>query len=268
MKHEQDHLDQKLQQFPRYKMNEASRKEIHDMLTNKSDSRTNQRRERKNKWGVGIASIAALTLLVVLGMSLFQGDLLQMAGDKDENNEELNDTNDDDETKQEERLDIRELSDKIIVALNKRDMQTVAEHVDPEKGLIFSPYVYIDESVQVFNKSDVSSMLDNEEIFVWGDYDGKGTPIELTPTEYFDEFLDVKPQLNPDDVLVDEFTVRGNTINNILDVFPDATVIEYYHEGSEEYAGIDWSSINLVYEQDDETGALQLVAIVRDEWTI
>lgn len=168
---------------------------------------------------------------------------------------------------EEELDDIREVSDKIIDALDNEDMQTVSEYVDPEKGLTFSPYVYVMDDAVKFDKEDVPTMLAGPEEFDWGDSDGKGEPIELTPEDYFDEFMDMEPYQDPDDVLVDDPQDRGNTKNNIKDVFPDATVIEYYNKGSDEYAGIDWESVNLVYEEND-AGDLQLVAIVRDMWTI
>lgn len=170
-------------------------------------------------------------------------------------------------TNEEHELTMRELSDEIIEALDNKDMQTVTQYVHPEKGLLFSPYVYVEEDAVVFEKSEVASILDSEEIYDWGNYDGKGTSIKLTPSEYFDEFIETKPFLVPDDVIENDPQDRGNTINNIEETFPRGQMIEFYDEGSEEYAGIDWLSINLIYEEDG-LGALKLVAIVGDMWTI
>lgn len=163
--------------------------------------------------------------------------------------------------------DMEDLSDEIIEALDERDMEAVATYVHDEAGLIFSPYVYVEEDAVLFAAEDVASMLDSSEPLVWGNYDGEGSPIELTPEEFFEEFLDMTPFLEANDVLVDDLQDRGNTTNNIAEAFPDARVVEYYNDGSEEYAGIDWESVNLVYEE-NEVGQPQLVALIRDMWTI
>lgn len=177
----------------------------------------------------------------------------------DESVAENNESTDEDN----EQLEIEPLSDKIITALDEKDMETVARYVSPEKGLLLSPYVYVIEEAVVFDKSDVRSMLEVDEKYKWGNYDGKGTPIELTSSEYFDEFLDMTTFINEDEILIDDLQARGNTKNNIEETFPDPRVIEYYNEGTEEFTGIDWSSLLLVYDEDD-SGELYLVAIVRD----
>lgn len=316
MKHEDDDLDKKLRMFPRHKMSEDSKKSIHNTLMKTRASRTVRKNHRKTRWMVGMASVAALMLFVILGVSLYQNGLISNAeesdysseeaksldefagddkepphrngedetetgeanqtdngegennaGNSDHNTSDADEPDNNNDTDAEEEADVQEVSDKIITALDERDMDTVAEYVDPEKGLTFSPYVYVTDDAVRFDKEDVPSMLDSDEAFVWGDYDGKGDPIELTPADYFDEFIDMEPYLEPDDVLVDDPQDRGNTKNNIKDVFPNTTVIEYYNDGSDEYGGIDWQSVDLVYDEND-TGELQLVAIVRDMWTI
>lgn len=202
--------------------------------------------------------------------------------EENEANESLNDANNtevnnnkvtenntgvENEEELEEILDIRTLSDKIIQALADRDMETVGRYADKEEGLLFSPYVYVTENAVVFEQAEISTMLDQEQTYHWGDYDGKGTPIELTPTDYFAEFLEMDVFLDPDEVLLDDLQARGNTLNNLAEVYPNARVIEYYHDGTEEYTGIDWASLLLVYNE-DETGELHLIAIIRDMWTI
>ncbi|MUV36683.1 hypothetical protein JNUCC1_00487 [Lentibacillus sp. JNUCC-1] len=168
----------------------------------------------------------------------------------------------------EESFDIREASDEILQAIKQRDMKSIAEMAHPDKGVLFSPYVYVEENAVNVSKDELSDLMQEPDQRLWGHYDGSGKPIELTPKAYFDEFLDVSKYLNdPDEVLIDDPQHRGNTVNNVKETFPDSKIIEYYDGGSEEYAGIDWSSIILVYEKDD-SGKWKLVAVVRDMWTI
>jgi hypothetical protein len=207
------------------------------------------------------------------------GDTDDQSGDRDGEDNQTSDqqTEKDDEAtdqqhsqkeEQDGEQDIIAQSDVIIQALGDRDMKKLAETVHPDKGLTFSPYVYVTDEAVVVAKQDVPGLLETAEQKTWGEYDGKGTPIKLTPEQYFDEFMDMSLFVDdPNDILVDEPQERGNTENNIKKVFPDSKVVEYYDDGSEEYEGIDWSSINLVYEKDAD-GTWRLVALVRDMWTV
>ena len=70
-----------------------------------------------------------------------------------------------------------------------------------------------------------------------------------------------------DEVGFDQTVGQGNTINNIIEVYPEAVVVEYHFEGFDpQYAGMDWRSLRLVFEESG--GTWYLVGIVHDEWTI
>ncbi|GGM39801.1 hypothetical protein GCM10011351_27430 [Paraliobacillus quinghaiensis] len=172
-----------------------------------------------------------------------------------------------DSKKLEEQVSIEQKSQEIIRGLHDRQMEYVANYVHEQKGLLFSPYVHVEEDAVTFEQDEVASLLDDKTTYLWGNYDGSGDPIELTPSGYFEEFLNVEPFLSPDEVLVDEYKQRGNTTNNIEEEFPEATVVEFYKSGSGENEEMNWSSINLVFEQ-NENGIWKLVALVSDQWTI
>jgi hypothetical protein len=71
----------------------------------------------------------------------------------------------------------------------------------------------------------------------------------------------------PEEVGFGEVIGKGNTINNIAEVWPDAVTVEYHFSGFDpQYGGMDWRSLRLVFEP--EEGAWRLVGIVHDEWTI
>lgn len=175
--------------------------------------------------------------------------------------------NTEDEPEESESLNVEEISNEIIEAIIDKDMKTIAKYVHPEKGLLFSPYIYVEEDAVVIDKKDIQTLLKSNHVFNWGLYDGKGTPIQLTATDYFDAFLDMTPYLEPDEILIDLLQERGNTLNNIDEKFPNSKVIEYYYDGSEEFSGIDWSSVLFIYDE-VENGMYNLRAIIRDMWTI
>lgn len=159
-------------------------------------------------------------------------------------------------------------ADEVIIALNDRDMAAIDAYVHASKGLIFSPYINVKPDAVHIPKQEIPTLLARTDVLVWGEYDGIGTPIALTPADYFDEFLDLSLFLQPDEKLVNANPEqRGNMINNLIELFPESLFVEYYHEGTVEYAGMDWESVVLVFLQ-DESADYYLIAIVQDKWTI
>ena len=65
---------------------------------------------------------------------------------------------------------------------------------------------------------------------------------------------------------INQFQGFGNSLNNLQDVYPDHNFVEFYYPGTDEYGGMDWYSLRLVF--DDYQGKPYLVAIINDQWTI
>ena len=163
--------------------------------------------------------------------------------------------------------DIRDTASQVINALAEMDMAAVASYVHPERGVRFSPYAFVREEHQVFMSGELPALVGSEEIYTWGAYDGTGEPIELTFDEYYDEFVYSSDFANPEEMALNERIGQGNTINNIGEFYPEASFIEFHFSGfDEEYEGMDWESLRLVFVQED--GAWWLVGIVHDGWTI
>jgi len=162
---------------------------------------------------------------------------------------------------------LEEASSAAILALKNKDMKTLAAMAG-EKGVRFSPYSYIDLEKDVVLEPIV---LENAYIlsrtFVWGSYDGSGEPIDLPFAQYFDKFVYDKDFMNAPDVKFNEIIGTGNTINNIIEAYPDAEFAEYHFTGFDaQYEGMDWESLRLVFEKKD--GNYYLVGIIHDGWTI
>jgi hypothetical protein len=164
-------------------------------------------------------------------------------------------------------LTLEETAAQVIQALAQKDMTAAAEFVHPEMGVRFSPYAYVREEHQVFMPDEIASLEGSEETYLWGQYDGSGEPIELTFDDYYEKFVYSADFANPEDMAVNARIGQGNTINNIQDFYPDSSYVEYHFSGfEEEYGGMDWESLRLVFVQED--GAWYLVGVVHDEWTI
>ncbi len=166
-----------------------------------------------------------------------------------------------------EPLTTLETAEELIQALAEKDLARVAEFVHPEMGLRFSPYATILEDHLVFMVEDLPGLLTSDEVYTWGAYDGSGEPIELTFEGYYDEFVYSADFANPETVALNMRIGQGNTLNNIQEFYPGSYFVEYHFSGFEEqYEGMDWQSLRLVFVEED--GIWFLVAIVHDQWTI
>ena len=152
--------------------------------------------------------------------------------------------------------------------LKNQNMEYLSEYVHPEKGLLFSPYTYINqENCLVFNSSQLKELPFSKEKYTWGSFDGSGEPIIFDFQEYYDRFIYDHDYTDPQ-IIGNNFDVSfGNTINNIKEIFPESHFIEFHFKGFEQkYEGMDWRSLKIVLEKYDNSW--YLVAIVHDEWTI
>jgi len=139
--------------------------------------------------------------------------------------------------------------------------------VHPDKGVLFSPYSHIEpEKHKVFTKDQLKGLLESEEVYLWGEYDGSGHPIELTFAQYYERFVYDHDFANAEKVAYNEIQPYGNTIVNISDIYPEGKFIEYYFPGTEPHDGMDWASLRLVFQE--YNGQWYLVCIAHGQWTI
>lgn len=164
-------------------------------------------------------------------------------------------------------LTLEDMASEVIQALAEKDLVTVAKFVHPEKGVRLSPYAYVYESHLVFTPDELARLVDSDAVLLWGNFDGTGDPIELTFDEYYERFLYSADFANPEQMAVNQVLGFGNSLNNIADFYPGSSFVEYHFSGFEEdYGGMDWVSLRLVFLQ--EGGEWFLVGLVNDQWTI
>ncbi|TLS37948.1 hypothetical protein [Pseudalkalibacillus caeni] len=160
---------------------------------------------------------------------------------------------------------IMQKSGEILVAISKKDFKKLSLFAHPEKGITFSPYGYISKNAKTFSASGIKSFEKKDEKVRWGNAAGSGKPIELTPKEYFDQYVYDADFLDTDMVSYNTIMKKGNSKSNIKQFFPDSNYVEYYVPGTEEYDGMDWKSLKLVFKEYE--GKQYIVGIVHDKWT-
>jgi hypothetical protein len=155
-----------------------------------------------------------------------------------------------------------------ILALKNRDMETLSKIVHPDKGVRFSPYSYIDSTRDVVLKAkQVKSLFADTTKYFWGTSDGSGEEIRMTFIRYFKLFIYDHDFASAKQNAYQTIVGRGNMINNISEVYPNAIWVEYHFPGFEKaYQGMDWRSLRLVFEKKEKTW--YLVGIIHDQWTI
>lgn len=189
-----------------------------------------------------------------------EGDINEVEENQDES---------ENEQAEDEPLTVEEVAQKVVTSMKNKDMETLADFVHPQKGVRFSPYAYVhvDED-QVFSAEEIKGIMDDQTVYHWGVFDGKGNPIEKTFADYFERFVYDQDYLNAEEISVNERLGHGNTIDNSREVYADATIYEYYFSGFDpQYEGMDWRSLRLALEK-AEDGKWYLVGVIHDEWTI
>jgi DNA-binding transcriptional regulator of glucitol operon len=157
---------------------------------------------------------------------------------------------------------------KVIEAISKKDAATLSEYSHPVKGIRFTPYTFVSiEDDVVFTKDEMKDFFTDTKEYLWGYYDGIGDEIKLTPSEYYDKFIYTADFMNAPQVGYNEVLSFGNALENQFEVYDNPIVVEYYFPGfDEEYEGMDWQSLRLVFEQYEDSW--KLVGIIHNQWTI
>ena len=151
-------------------------------------------------------------------------------------------------------------------ALANKDFARITNDIHPTRGVRFSMYAYVrPETDKVFSREQFAQYLQQSKIrFTWGEKDGTGDLLVTPLPTYLDTWIDAS-KFNNASISINEFQHSGNMINNLKKIYPNSEVVEFYHKGSEEYAGMDWRIMRLVFEE--YQGKRYLVAIVNEQWT-
>ncbi len=155
----------------------------------------------------------------------------------------------------------------ILSILKKQDYKGLADFIHPNRGVRFSPYGYIDTlRNQQFSVMRFKKEIGSDKLIHWGEFDGSGDSILLTSKAYFSKFVYNKDFLNAEKTSLNKVLGKGNSLNNVEQVYKGRPYVENYFPGfDKKYGGMDWCSLKLVFEKMGDT--YYLVGLVHDQWT-
>ena len=160
------------------------------------------------------------------------------------------------------------LSSKILKSLKENGYTDLAEFIHPKLGIRFSPYAYIDTTVdQLLSRNKLIALGKSQKEIKWGFEDATEKPIKLSINNYVKKFVYDVDFLNAEKKGVNKFFGGGNSLNNLKEIYPRCTFAEFYFSGFDpKFDGMDWRALRLVFK--DYKKKYYLIAIVHDQWTI
>lgn len=161
---------------------------------------------------------------------------------------------------------INQMNQGIIKALKNGDYQKLATYIHPEKGVRFSMYAHVDTvKDKRFSRAEFVKFIPAKTKFTFGAKDGTGE-LYVTPlAEYIRNWV-YKRNFAEAELFYNRFRGTGNSLNNLPEVYPNAFFTENFIPGTDQYGGMDWNALRLVFES--YHGTWYLVAVINDEWTV
>ena len=161
---------------------------------------------------------------------------------------------------------LKSLNDQILSTLKAKDYTRFSSYIHPEKGVQFSMYAYIQPNQDKrFTRQEFIKYAPTNIKFTWGEKDGSGDKLVLSIKDYFNNLV-FNRDFTKGEYQLNTFKGSGNSLNNLQETYAGFNFTENFLPGSEQYSGMDWNSLRLVFEE--LHGTYYLVAVINDEWTI
>ena len=161
---------------------------------------------------------------------------------------------------------LKSLNDQILSTLKAKDYTRFSSYIHPEKGVQFSMYAYIQPNQDKrFSRQEFIKYASTNIKFTWGEKDGSGDKLVLSIKDYFNNWV-FNRDFTKGEYQLNTFKGSGNSLNNLQETYAGFNFTENFLPGSEQYSGMDWNSLRLVFEE--LHGTYYLVAVINDEWTI
>jgi len=194
--------------------------------------------------GVIAGIIITCTVFAVTGLSVFGAASDKTAPVQDTENAEMT-----------------MLAYRVLEYIRDDDFISLSYVVHPENGVVISPYATINLSTdRRFSAEQIAALDTDTNVYVWGVVNGSGEPITLTPEEYFTEFIPAADHMDAAVIGINQVVKSGNALENITEIFPDVSFIDFHVPCNKLADESDWRSLRLGFEE--YNGYLRLIAIV------
>ncbi|WP_185206400.1 hypothetical protein [Chryseobacterium sp. C3] len=161
---------------------------------------------------------------------------------------------------------LKKINEDIIQALKDKNFKKFAEFIHPERGVRFSMYAFVNpKEDKKFSKADFIRYQPTKTLFTWGTMDGSGDLYRATIRDYLADWVYSKDFATAQ-VSLNAFQGKGNSLNNVKEIYPNADFTENFMKGSEANSGMDWKCLRLIFEEFQ--GKYYLIGVVNDQWTI
>ena len=158
------------------------------------------------------------------------------------------------------------ISGRVIQLLKEKNWDELSQYVHSERGVCFTPEVYVSKSDQVFMPVQLKSDQSRREKRNWGEQYGREDKGQMNLEEYYDRYVMDVDFTQADSVFYDKEKQWGNSINNARKAFESPYIVEYYIAGvNPAFGGMDWRALRLVFSPDGEGWGL--VGIVHAAWS-
>lgn len=148
------------------------------------------------------------------------------------------------------------------------DWATLSAYVHPDLGVTFTPYSTVEpESDQNFTAEQIKNLAQDQNVYTWGFEDGRGDPIQMTVSRYFQRYVYDRDYTQAEEIGIDRIITGGNALENLTEAYPDCRFVDFCFPSADPVNdGLDWSSLKLVFQPQEEHW--YLVGVVHGEWTI
>ena len=170
---------------------------------------------------------------------------------------------------QTDNSDLTALAFDVLGFIRDGDFKSIAELAHPDFGVVFSPGATISLATsRRFTSEQIAQFSSDNTVYVWGVSSETGEPIELTPVEYFAQYVYSSDYFNASVIGINRIVRSGNALENITDEFPGVRFVDFHIPGADRESpdDLDWSSLRLGFEE--QGGRLWLSVIVHSTWTV
>lgn len=152
-------------------------------------------------------------------------------------------------------------------SIQKQNWSALAACVHPDRGVTFTPYSTVEPDNLTFTASQIKNLAQDQTVYTWGFEDGRGEPIQMTILQYFQRYVYDKDYTLASEIGVDRIMTGGNALENLSDAYPGCRFVDFSFPSADPVNdGMDWSSLKLVFQPEQEHW--YLVGVVHGEWTI